>query len=124
MHHLIDFGVAGERHFYATGHGKGACDDVGGTVKRIARRSYLQSGIKKEILASQKLYEWAKENFVNDCETFFQRCSQFFCKHVSFLQLHLWGKIRQMYPRKNFLSPISLKLLFLAGAKLKIKIDL
>ena len=36
-HHLIDFGVAGEPHFYATGHGKGACDDVGGTLKRIAR---------------------------------------------------------------------------------------
>ena len=53
-HHLIDFGVAGERHFYATGHGKGACDGVGGTLKRIARRSCLQSGIKNEILTAQK----------------------------------------------------------------------
>ena len=46
-HHLIDFGVAGERHFYATGHGKGACDSVRGSLKRIARRSCLKSGINK-----------------------------------------------------------------------------
>ena len=56
-HHLIDFGVAGERHFYATGHGKGPCDGVGGTLKRIARRSCLKSGIKTEIFTAQKLYE-------------------------------------------------------------------
>ena len=54
-HHILDFGVAGEWHFYATGHGKGACDGVGGTLKRIARRSCLQSGIKNEILTAQKL---------------------------------------------------------------------
>ena len=64
-HHLIDFGVAGERHFFATGHGKGACDGVGGTLKRIARRSCLQSGKKNEILTAQKLYEWAVENLKN-----------------------------------------------------------
>ena len=64
-HHFIDFGVAGEWHFHAAGHGKGACDSVGGILKRISRRSCLQSGIENEILTTQKLYEWAVENLKN-----------------------------------------------------------
>lgn len=64
-HHLTDFGVEAEWNFFATAHGKGACDGVGGTLKRIARRYCLQSGTRNEILTAQKLYEWAKENFKN-----------------------------------------------------------
>lgn len=41
-HHRKDFGVDAEWHFSATSHGKGACDGLGGTVKRHARRSSLQ----------------------------------------------------------------------------------
>ena len=40
-HHEEDFGVAAEWHFSATSHGKGACDGVGGTVKRLAARASL-----------------------------------------------------------------------------------
>ncbi|KAJ8670844.1 hypothetical protein QAD02_002103 [Eretmocerus hayati] len=32
--HQRDFGVAGEWHFFATSHGKGPCDGVGGFLKR------------------------------------------------------------------------------------------
>jgi len=41
LHQHEDFGVAAEWHFSATSHGKGACDGVGGTVKRFAARASL-----------------------------------------------------------------------------------
>ena len=40
--HEADFGISAEWHFSATSHGKGACDGVGGTVKRLAARASLQ----------------------------------------------------------------------------------
>ena len=41
-HHRNDFGIPAEWHFSATSHGKGACDGLGGTVKRLAARASLQ----------------------------------------------------------------------------------
>ena len=35
-HHEIDFGIPAQWHFSATSHGKGDCDGLGGTVKRLA----------------------------------------------------------------------------------------
>jgi hypothetical protein len=32
----VVFGVLAEWHFFATSHGKRACDDLGGTRKRLA----------------------------------------------------------------------------------------
>ena len=40
--HQEDFDVSAEWHFSATSHGKGACDGLGGTVKRLAARTSLQ----------------------------------------------------------------------------------
>ncbi len=40
--HETDFGIKAEWHFSATSHGKGACDGVGRTVKRLATRASLQ----------------------------------------------------------------------------------
>ena len=31
-HHLEDFGIPAEWHFFATSHGKGPCDGLGGVV--------------------------------------------------------------------------------------------
>ena len=41
-HHSSDFNISAEWHFSATSHGKGACDGIGGTVKRLAARASLQ----------------------------------------------------------------------------------
>ena len=41
-HHKEDIGVKAEWHFSATSHGKGACDGLGGTIKRLAARASLQ----------------------------------------------------------------------------------
>ena len=40
--HKIDFDLEAEWHFFATSHGKNACDGVGGTIKRLTARTSLQ----------------------------------------------------------------------------------
>ncbi|KYN38917.1 hypothetical protein ALC56_06707 [Trachymyrmex septentrionalis] len=42
-YHMEDFKVAAEWHFFPTSHGKGLCDGIGGTLKRLASRASPQS---------------------------------------------------------------------------------
>jgi hypothetical protein len=58
-HHNPDFGINAEWHFFATSHGKGPCDGVGGTIKRLATCSSIQHHL---ILTLAQLYSWAKEH--------------------------------------------------------------
>ncbi len=51
-----EFGVIAEWHFFATCHGKGSCDAMGGVIKRNAARASLQG---KHITNAKDLYEWA-----------------------------------------------------------------
>ena len=60
--HQEDFGVSAEWHFSATSHGKGACDGLGGTVKRLAARASLQRPYNSQIMTPRQLYEWAVDN--------------------------------------------------------------
>ena len=60
-------GIATEWHFSATSQGKGACDGVGGTVKRLAARA------SRQITTPHQLYEWAQ---ANTPATVFNYCSQ------------------------------------------------
>ena len=48
-----------EWHFFATAHGKGPCDGIGGNLKRLARKASLQGSV---ILNAEALYTWAKNN--------------------------------------------------------------
>lgn len=61
-HHKQDFGIAAEWHFSATAHGKGPCDGVGGTVKRLAAKASLQRPLENQILTPCELYEWSVKN--------------------------------------------------------------
>jgi hypothetical protein len=61
-HHLEDFKIEAEWHFFATAHGKGPCDGVGGTVKRLAAKASLQRPYDDQILSAVQLYEWAQKN--------------------------------------------------------------
>lgn len=61
-YHEEDFKIYAEWHFFASYHGKGPCDGVGGTVKRAAARASLQLPFDKKISTSQELYEWAKNS--------------------------------------------------------------
>ena len=56
--HDQDFGMLAEWHFFATSHGKGPCDGVGGTVKRLAARASLQRPYKDQILTPHQLFEF------------------------------------------------------------------
>ena len=60
--HESDFGLKAEWHFSATSHGKGACDGLGGTVKRLAARTSLQRPYDQQITTPMQLYEWAHSN--------------------------------------------------------------
>lgn len=61
--HTEDFdGVEAEWHFYATSHGKGVCDGIGGTVKRLAAKASLQNPLDNHILTPLHLFEWSKEH--------------------------------------------------------------
>ena len=39
--HMDNFGLECEWHFFATSHGKGSCDGIGGTVKRSVAKASL-----------------------------------------------------------------------------------
>lgn len=61
-----------EWNFFATSHGKGACDGIGGSVKRSAYRASLQRPVDDQITTPIKLLNWAKGFFKNisfDCCT-------------------------------------------------------
>ena len=49
--------------FFATSHGKGPCDGIGGTVKRLARRASLQTEIT--IQTPIALFSWCNANIEN-----------------------------------------------------------
>lgn len=50
---------------FALGHGKGACDGIGGTVKRHAYKASLQSVTERPINSAKTFAEWAKTAFKN-----------------------------------------------------------
>ena len=60
--HHNDFGVKAEWHFAATSHGKGACDGLGGTVKRLAARASLQRPYNDQLMTPRQLFDWACSN--------------------------------------------------------------
>ena len=47
--------------FFATSHGKGPCDAIGGNLKRMARRESLAKLYEHPITTAKQLYEWAEQ---------------------------------------------------------------
>lgn len=58
--HEHDYGIPAEWHFFASYHGKGPCDGLGGTLKRGAARASLQRPYDNQILTPIDLYNWAQ----------------------------------------------------------------
>lgn len=71
-YHEADFQVPAEWHFSATSHGKGACDGIGGSVKRLAARTSLQRPYDQQITTPRQLFEWATEGFPG---VYFEYCT-------------------------------------------------
>jgi len=61
---LQDFKLAAEWHFFPTSHGKGPCDGIGGTLKRLAARASLQR-VNNPIRSPEELFTWATEALPN-----------------------------------------------------------
>ncbi len=61
-HHLSDYNIDAEWHFFATSHGKSPCDGIGGTVKRLAAAYSLKATSSDHILTPQDLFRWASDN--------------------------------------------------------------
>lgn len=55
-YHIEDFGIPAEWHFFATSHGKGPSDGLGGTIKREARKASLRG---TKITSAFELHHWA-----------------------------------------------------------------
>ena len=70
--HQADFGISIEWHFSATSHGKGACDGLGDTVKRLKTKASPQRPYEDQIMTPFHLYEWASSNIP---AVFFDYCS-------------------------------------------------
>ena len=51
-------------YFFATTHGKGPCDGVGGTIKRLVTRVSLQRLLDKQIIP-RELYMWASTDLTS-----------------------------------------------------------
>lgn len=60
-----DFKIKAEWNFFASSHGKGVCDGIGGTVKRHAYRTSFQWFEGNAINNFRKLFKWAKGFFNN-----------------------------------------------------------
>jgi hypothetical protein len=65
--HAKDFQLEAEWHFFASCHGKSACDGIGGTIKRLARLASLQRGIQDQITTPAQLFDWATDHFDVKC---------------------------------------------------------
>lgn len=70
-----EFKVDIEWHFFATSHGKGPCDGIGGTVKRLVAKASLEKVQGDFILTPQAMFNYCDTNikgiifkFVSDAE--------------------------------------------------------
>ena len=59
-HHKEDHVLTAEWNFFATSHGKNACDGVDGTIKRLATRTSLQRPYDNYTLSPKDLFTLAK----------------------------------------------------------------
>lgn len=61
-YHETDHGIKAEWHFFATSHGKGACDGVGGIIKRMVRKASLQRAYKDQITDAWQVYTYLRDH--------------------------------------------------------------
>ena len=66
-----------EWHFFATSHGKNACDGIGGTVKRATARASLQRTTERQILTPEDMFKFCEENLSKTMKFFFVTASEF-----------------------------------------------
>ena len=63
--HKEDFGTTADLHFFATSHGKGPGDGLGGTMKRLAARESLQRPYSEQILTPLAFFNFCVQEIKN-----------------------------------------------------------
>lgn len=51
--------------FFATSHGKRACDGIGGMVKRLVTRASLQAPSENQIVTEEAMEVWVRLNIAH-----------------------------------------------------------
>ena len=59
-HHKDDFNLEFVWNFFATSHGKSACDGIGGTVKRLVAKASLQHQTCGQIVHAEEMFKFCK----------------------------------------------------------------
>ena len=59
-HHKDDFNLECVSNFFATSHGKSACDGIGGTVKRLVAKASLQHQTCGQIVNAEEMFKFCK----------------------------------------------------------------
>ena len=60
-YHKSAFDIEAEWYFFATSHGKGPCDGVGGAVKRLATMASIRRVNAEQIVTPYQFYEFSKQ---------------------------------------------------------------
>jgi uncharacterized pyridoxal phosphate-containing UPF0001 family protein len=55
--HKDVFGMDAKWHFFGMLQGRGACDGIGGTIKRLASKASLQNPYEEQIMTPGQLYK-------------------------------------------------------------------
>ena len=63
--HREKFGIHATHSFFATSHGKSACDGVGGFVKRVTRKASLQRPLDNQIINAQSVFKYCQDELVS-----------------------------------------------------------
>lgn len=107
-YHSADFEMESDWHFFPTAHGKGACDGVGGSVKRTAAKASLRLPPEAQILTALSLYNWLKKhgNFKN-VEFAFSEISKY-NKNARKLNSRFKNKSRVVdLQKQHFIAPMT-----------------
>jgi len=64
-HHFVDFNLDCEWNFFATSHGKGACDGIGAAVKRSTAKASLQRPVHAQIVTAKDMFSHCVSTFQN-----------------------------------------------------------
>ena len=94
-HHKGDFDIECEWNFFATSHGKGPCDGIGGTIKREATKASLRRPNKNHIQTPEDLFIFTKTH-LSGIKTYF----------VSDVEIR---SVYEQYLEERFLSAKTLK---------------
>jgi hypothetical protein len=85
-----DYNIVAEQHFFASGHGKGACDGIGATVKRLCRKASVQG---KSITTALEFSNYVNEKMQNIDAVFVT--TETICKYRKLLE-HRFVKARKV----------------------------